>query len=103
MPRIFVLLSAVCFGTTGTAQALGPDAAPITVGAVRIAIGGGLLLLVPPAAPPPAPHPHPRRRARRGRAAAGARARRGVRRCAALAAGCAPCARRRGAGHHRAE
>ena len=39
MPRLLVLLSAVCFGTTGTAQALGPDAAPLTVGAVRIAVG----------------------------------------------------------------
>jgi drug/metabolite transporter, DME family len=46
VPRILVLLAAVCFGTTGTAQALGPDAAPLTVGATRIAIGGALLLLV---------------------------------------------------------
>src|SRR3954451_18936050 len=46
MPRILVLLAAVCFGTTGTAQALGPDASPVTVGAVRIAVGGLLLLLV---------------------------------------------------------
>src|SRR4051812_49844963 len=51
MPRILVLLAAVCFGTTGTAQALGPDAAPVTVGAVRIAIGGALLLLVARAVP----------------------------------------------------
>jgi hypothetical protein len=29
--RLFVLLAAVCFGTTGTAQALAPDAAPVTV------------------------------------------------------------------------
>jgi DME family drug/metabolite transporter len=49
--RLFVLLAAVCFGTTGTAQALGPDAAPVTVGATRIAIGGALLLLVARAAP----------------------------------------------------
>jgi len=48
---MLVLLSAVCFGTTGTAQALGPDAAPVTVGAVRIAIGGLLLLVVARAAP----------------------------------------------------
>jgi DME family drug/metabolite transporter len=41
----------VCFGTTGTAQALGPDAAPVTVGATRIAIGGALLLLVARAFP----------------------------------------------------
>jgi DME family drug/metabolite transporter len=46
MPRLLVLLAAVCFGTTGTAQALGPDAAPLTVGAVRIAVGGLLLLAV---------------------------------------------------------
>jgi drug/metabolite transporter, DME family len=46
MPRLLVLLAAICFGTTGTAQALGPDAAPLTVGATRIAVGGLLLLLV---------------------------------------------------------
>jgi drug/metabolite transporter, DME family len=51
MARVLVLLSAVCFGTTGTAQALGPDAAPVTVGAVRIAIGGLLLLIVARAVP----------------------------------------------------
>jgi len=44
--RALVLLAAVCFGTTGTAQALGPDAAPLTVGAARIVVGGALLLLV---------------------------------------------------------
>src|SRR3954452_5578028 len=42
--RLQVLLAAVLFGTTGTAQALGPDdSTPLTVGAVRILIGGGLL------------------------------------------------------------
>jgi len=47
MPRLFVLLAALCFGTTGTAQALGPDgASAVTVGAVRIAVGATLLLLV---------------------------------------------------------
>src|SRR5215213_8242387 len=46
MPRVLVLLSAVLFGTTGTAQALGPDAAPVTVGAARIAVGGVLLLVL---------------------------------------------------------
>ena len=51
MPRLLVLLAAVCFGTTGTAQALGPEAAPVTVGAARIAIGGLLLLLVARAVP----------------------------------------------------
>jgi DME family drug/metabolite transporter len=60
MPRVLVLLSAVLFGTTGTAQALGPDAAPVTVGAARIAVGGVLLLLVARAVPPVAV-PWPRR------------------------------------------
>src|SRR4051794_15981679 len=44
--RLNVLLAALCFGTTGTAQALGPEASPITVGAVRIAVGAVLLLVV---------------------------------------------------------
>ncbi|MCW2987045.1 MAG: EamA family transporter, partial [Conexibacter sp.] len=44
MSRLQVLLAAVCFGTTGTAQALGPDASAVTVGAVRIAVGALLLL-----------------------------------------------------------
>jgi DME family drug/metabolite transporter len=38
--RFLVLLSALCFGTTGTAQALGAaGASPVTVGEVRIVIG----------------------------------------------------------------
>lgn len=42
-----VLLAAVLFGTTGTAQALGPDATtPLGVGAARLAVGGLALLLV---------------------------------------------------------
>lgn len=41
-----VLLAAVCFGTTGTAQALGPEADPASVGYARILIGGGALGLV---------------------------------------------------------
>ena len=46
MPRLQVLLAALCFGTTGTAQALGPDgASPLTVGAARVALGAALLLL----------------------------------------------------------
>jgi DME family drug/metabolite transporter len=46
-----VLLAAVCFGTTGTAQALGPDdATPLTVGAARLLVGGVALLLVARAA-----------------------------------------------------
>ena len=60
MARVLVLLAAVCFGTTGTAQALGPDAAPVTVGAVRIAVGG-LLLLAVARAVPAAAAPWPRR------------------------------------------
>ena len=43
---VAVLLAAVCFGTTGTAQALGPDASAASVGAARILIGGGGLALV---------------------------------------------------------
>lgn len=41
-----VLLAAVCFGTTGTAQALGPAADPVALGAARIAVGGIALALV---------------------------------------------------------
>ena len=42
-----VLLAAVLWGTTGTARALGPeDASPLSVGAVRIAIGGAVLVLI---------------------------------------------------------
>lgn len=41
---ILVLLAAVLFGTTGTAQALGPEGTtPFSVGAVRLAIGGTVL------------------------------------------------------------
>ena len=43
--RALVLLAAVCFGTTGTAQALGPEAPPAAVGAARIAVGAVLLAL----------------------------------------------------------
>ena len=45
-PRLLVLLSAVLFGTTGTAQALGPDASPLVVGSTRIAVGALLLAVV---------------------------------------------------------
>ena len=46
-PRAQVLVAAVCFGTTGTAQALGPSGTtPLTVGAARIVIGAALLVLV---------------------------------------------------------
>lgn len=40
---IAVLLASVCFGTTGTAQALGPEASSASVGAARLLIGGGAL------------------------------------------------------------
>jgi drug/metabolite transporter, DME family len=47
MARLMVLFAAICFGTTGTAQALGPDGlAPAGVGAARILVGGALLVLV---------------------------------------------------------
>jgi drug/metabolite transporter, DME family len=43
----FVLAAAVLWGTTGTAQALAPDTAvPLTVGTVRLVLGGLALLLV---------------------------------------------------------
>jgi DME family drug/metabolite transporter len=43
-PRLCVLVAAVCFGTTGTAQALGPaDARAVAVGSGRIVLGGALL------------------------------------------------------------
>jgi DME family drug/metabolite transporter len=45
-PRLQVLLAAVCFGTTGTAQALGPSASPVAVGSARIVLGGCLLVVI---------------------------------------------------------
>jgi DME family drug/metabolite transporter len=51
MARSQVLLASLFFGTTGTAQALGPGGlAPAGVGAARILIGGGLLVAVAVAA-----------------------------------------------------
>ncbi|WP_046529584.1 DMT family transporter [Cellulomonas sp. FA1] len=41
-----VLLAAVCFGTTGTAQALGPTTDPLVLGTARIAVGGLALAAV---------------------------------------------------------
>lgn len=41
--RAHVLVAAVLFGTTGTAQALGPELEPLAVGAARIAVGAVLL------------------------------------------------------------
>jgi DME family drug/metabolite transporter len=46
MARLQILLAALCFGTTGTAQALGPGGIdPAAVGAARIACGGALLVV----------------------------------------------------------
>lgn len=46
-PLAAVLLAAALFGTTGTAQALGPDATtPLGVGAARLLLGGLALLVV---------------------------------------------------------
>lgn len=43
-PALLVVLAAVCFGTTGTAQALGAaDVSAVTLGAARIVLGGALL------------------------------------------------------------
>jgi DME family drug/metabolite transporter len=44
--RAQILLAAVLFGTTGTAQALADVGAPVAVGAARIAVGGGLLVAI---------------------------------------------------------
>jgi DME family drug/metabolite transporter len=47
VPALLVLLAAVCFGTTGTALALGPGGvAPFSAGAVRIVVGGAILAAV---------------------------------------------------------
>jgi drug/metabolite transporter, DME family len=46
LARTYVLIAAVLFGTTGTAQALGPDVEPITLGAARIVVGAVLLAVV---------------------------------------------------------
>ncbi len=44
---LLILLAAVLWGTTGTSQALAPPGAhPLTVGALRLAVGGGALLLL---------------------------------------------------------
>lgn len=47
LPALAVLAAALCFATTGTAQALaGVDASPVAVGAARIVVGGGILGLI---------------------------------------------------------
>ncbi|WP_210480432.1 DMT family transporter [Naasia sp. SYSU D00948] len=46
-PVVLVLLAAVLFGTTGTAQALGaPEVDALSLGSARIVVGGSLLALV---------------------------------------------------------
>ncbi|PPF37562.1 DMT family transporter [Pseudoclavibacter sp. AY1H1] len=43
-PLLLVLFAAVCFGTTGTAQALGaPEVSAFSLGSARLALGGTLL------------------------------------------------------------
>jgi drug/metabolite transporter, DME family len=44
--RAKVLTAAICFGTTGTVQAIGPAASPVAVGAARIVLGGALLVAI---------------------------------------------------------
>ena len=47
LPVLAVLAAAVLFGTTGTAQALGPDGTtPLAVGVARLVIGGTVLAVV---------------------------------------------------------
>lgn len=44
--KLLILLAAILWGTTGTSQALAPSGAhPLTIGALRLAVGGGALLL----------------------------------------------------------
>lgn len=61
MPGVIaVLLAALCFATTGTAQALADvDASPLSIGAARILIGGGILGMVALATRPRMPRPAP--------------------------------------------
>ena len=44
MARLQVICAALLFGTTGTAQVLGPSASSVVVGASRVVLGGALLL-----------------------------------------------------------
>lgn len=44
--RLQILMAAVLFGTTGTAQAIGPRVDPLAVGASRIVVGGSVLAAV---------------------------------------------------------
>ena len=45
--RLLVIFAGICFGTTGTAQALGPKgASSLSIGAARLLVGSLLLILV---------------------------------------------------------
>lgn len=44
--RVQILLAALCFGTTGTAQALAGSGSAVSVGSARIVVGGGLLAAI---------------------------------------------------------
>lgn len=47
MPVVLVVLAAICFGTTGTALAFAPEStSPASAGAVRILLGGLLLVAI---------------------------------------------------------
>jgi drug/metabolite transporter, DME family len=46
MARVQILLAALLFGTTGTAQALGPEIEPLAVGTARITVGAALLVMI---------------------------------------------------------
>ncbi|WP_324777829.1 DMT family transporter [Virgibacillus senegalensis] len=47
MPFLLVIGAAILWGTTGTAQTFAPETAhPVAVGAIRLAVGGGTLLLL---------------------------------------------------------
>lgn len=44
----FIILAAMLWGTSGTAQALAPTGAnPLSIGAIRMIIGGGLMVIIP--------------------------------------------------------
>jgi DME family drug/metabolite transporter len=52
-PALAVIAASLLFGTTGTAQALGPPSTPLGVGAVRLALGAASLAALALARPPP--------------------------------------------------
>lgn len=73
LPALAVLAAALCFSTTGTAQALAAvDASPLAVGAARIVVGGGILGLLALARRAPTPPPRAARGSIAGLVALGA-------------------------------